>query len=191
MAPALCTFFRAPPARIATFDHPPRTGLVRRTYTRTGSPTAVAVLERARPDHQFARDTRSGGDNAFFSISTEWGEAERTERGATAATTSAERVVNRSARARDSFDAATPPPPGASTARTLAVGTTGGRTLLGRQLLVHDLLGSCQFFGQAADSGRGKFLSKRQSGVRRCIRRSSCRYDRRGPKWATACGRVS
>ena len=32
------------------------------------------------------------------------------------------------------------PPPGASTARALAVGTTGGRSLLGRQRLLHDLL---------------------------------------------------
>ena len=70
--------------------------------------------------------------------------------------TSAERIVDRSTRARDSVDAATPPPPGASTARTLAVGTTGGRSLLGRQRLVHDLLGSCRSFGHAADSGRGQ-----------------------------------
>ena len=83
----------------------------RRTGLSTGSPTAVAVLERARRDHQFARETRSGGDNALFSISAEWGEAERTEREAAAATTSAERIVDRSPRARDSVDAATPPPP--------------------------------------------------------------------------------
>ena len=71
----------------------------------------MAVLERARRDHQFARETRSGGDNALFLISAEWGEAERTEREAAAAMTSAERIVDRSTRARDSVDAATPPPP--------------------------------------------------------------------------------
>ena len=71
----------------------------------------MAVLERARRDHQFAREARSGGDNALFSISAEWGEAERTEREAAAAMTSAERIVDRSSRARDSVDAATPPPP--------------------------------------------------------------------------------
>ena len=165
----------------------------RRTGLSTGSPTAVAALERARRDHHFARETRSGGDNALFSISAAWGEAERTEREAAAAMTSNERIVDRSTRARDSVDAATPPPPGASTARTLAVGTTGGRSLLGRQRLVHDLLGSCRIFRPSCGqrSWTRPRLSGRQSGVRRCIRRSSCRYDRRDPKWATACGRVN
>ena len=71
----------------------------------------MAVREHARRDHRLAQATRSGGDNALFSISAEWGEAERTEREAAAVMTSAERIVDRSARARDSVDAATPPPP--------------------------------------------------------------------------------
>ena len=45
----------------------------RRGSNLSRTPTAVAVLERARRDHQFARETRSGGDNAFFSISAAWG----------------------------------------------------------------------------------------------------------------------
>ena len=45
----------------------------RRGSNLSRTPTAVAVLERARRDHRFARETRSGGDNALFSISAAWG----------------------------------------------------------------------------------------------------------------------
>ena len=49
-----------------TSDGPYHRSPGRRTGFSTGSPTAVAVLERARRDHQFARETRSGGDNCLL-----------------------------------------------------------------------------------------------------------------------------
>ena len=157
----------------------------------TGSPTAVAVLERARRDHKFARETTVRRRQRLIFDQRRVEEAERAERVVAAAMIRAKRVVDRSARARDSVAAATPPPPGASTA-PLAVGTTGGRSLLGQQRLAHDLLGSSNFRPSCGQrSWPSPRLSCRQSGVRRCIRRSSCRYGRRGPKWTTARGRVS
>ena len=78
--------------------------------TRAGSPTAVAVLERERRDHQFARETTPRRRQRLIFDQRRVEEAERAEREAAAAMTRAERVADRSARARDSVAAATPPP---------------------------------------------------------------------------------
>ena len=111
LAPALCTYFRALPARLPTFDHPPRTGLVgraghpHRLPDRGGGTRACAT----RPP-VCARDTLRRRQRLIFG-QRRVEEAERAEREAAAAMTRAARVVDRSARARDSVAAATPPPP--------------------------------------------------------------------------------
>ena len=93
--------------------------------TRGGSPTAGAVLERARRDYESARETTLRRRQCLMFDQRRVEEAKRAEREAAAAKTIAEWVVDRTARARDSVVAATPPP-GVITERTLAVGTTGG-----------------------------------------------------------------
>ena len=80
-------------------------------YTRAGSPTAVTVLERARRDHQFTRETTLRRRHRLIFDRRRVEEAERAEREAAAAMTRAAWVVGRSARAWDSVAAATPPPP--------------------------------------------------------------------------------
>ena len=76
-----------------------------------GCPKAAAVLERARRDYQSARETTLRKRQRLIFDQRRVEEAERAEREATAAMTRAEWVVGRSARARDSVAAATPPPP--------------------------------------------------------------------------------
>ena len=99
--------------------------------TRTGSPTAVAVLERARRHHTVARETTHRRRQRLNYDLRRVEESERAEREAAAAMTRVEWVVGRSARARDAVAAATPRPPGASAACTLAVGTIGVPSRLG------------------------------------------------------------
>ena len=67
--------------------------------THAGPPTAVAVLEHARRDHQFARETTLRGRQRLVFDQRRVEEAERVERDAAAATTRAEWVVDRTARA--------------------------------------------------------------------------------------------
>ena len=72
----------------------------------------MAALERTRRDHKFARETTLRRRQRLIFDQRRVEEAERAEREAAAAMTSAERVVDLSAaRARDSVDAATPHPP--------------------------------------------------------------------------------
>ena len=81
---------------------------VRSANCSAGSPTTVAVLERARRDHQFTRETTLRRRQRLIF---DQRRVEEAEREAAAAMTRAEWVVGRSARARDSVAAATPPPP--------------------------------------------------------------------------------
>ena len=160
--------------------------------TRAGSPTAVAVLERARRDHQFARETtlRRWQRDIFDQRRVE--KTERAEREAAAAMTRADRVIERTARARGFVAAAAPPPP----VRVQHVHSRSERP--GDEVFLD---GSVSLL---ASTARVEFSAKLRTAVvakasalltsispRRCIRRSSCRYGRRGPKWTTARGRVS
>ena len=77
---------------------------------RAGSPTAVAVLECARRDLQFARETPLRRRQRLVLDQRKVEEAERAERKAAAEMNKAEGVVDRTARARDSVVAATPAP---------------------------------------------------------------------------------
>ena len=86
-------------------------GLSPERDSHAGSPTAVAVLERTRRDHKFARGTTLRRRQRLNFDQRRVEEAERAEREAAAVMARAEWVVGRSARARDSAAAATPPPP--------------------------------------------------------------------------------
>ena len=106
--------------------------------TRAGCPTAAAVLERARRDYQSARETTLRKRQRFIFDHC------RVER---RSGRNGRRLRRRPELSRSSTGQpgrGTPllrrphPTGGASTERTLAVGTTGRRSLLGRQRPLHD-----------------------------------------------------
>ena len=79
--------------------------------TRTDSPSAAVLLERARRQHTVAQETTHRRRERLNFDLRRVEEAERAEREATAAMTRTEWVAGQSARAGDSVAAATSPPP--------------------------------------------------------------------------------
>ena len=79
--------------------------------TRTDSPSAAVLLERARRQHTVARETTHRRRQRLNFDQRRVEEAERAEREAAVALTRAEWVAGQSARAGDSVAVATSPPP--------------------------------------------------------------------------------